>query len=618
PMAQPVSSPPPPLPTMEARPFGAAPMGMAYPAYPANAQPVSSATAVAPGGPDPMAPVGQLAATSPTSPTSPPTAPTAAAPAVKAPKRKRTRSNNNLSMVLAMAAVGMLLVAVVVMINRGQGRNSQNAVAKQGQPPAGSPKQATPNTPTQPATSAEVAIASNDNRTESTRPGPEGISPDAPEPKSPDMEMTPDPATAGGEPTTTPPAPASTPETPDPAPTPTTPDPTPPTPPTPEPPAPAPPATDDHATPQQVAALAGKLKSLRGQLSRLDFVAAERSLTDANAMPASANQVGQLNRLRTAFELLQQFQEGVDRSLAELKSLDELSYGGATISIVEIRPDELVIHSAGRNRTYSRRELPAFVGLVLADRVMPNEPQNQVIKGAYLALHPAQTPSVEAKARELLSAGIAGGVDAKDLLLLFDDKYEGASSPTAPAPESSPSPTVPAKAPTADEMKATQETLVKVREDLGKGNTAAASKRLDTIAIGTPRQLHTRDLLKTAVARLGELHSSIQGAIDELKPDDELNIPPDVTVKVVQVTQDKLRVELAGEPGTLDRTALPAALAVELAKRKLGDDGKSKVLTALYVNFHVRASATYRKQARQWLEEAGQDAELLDLFEEQE
>ena len=105
---------------------------------------------------------------------------------------------------------------------------------------------------------------------------------------------------------------------------------------------------------------------------------------------------------------------------------------------------------------------------------------------------------------------------------------------------------------------------------------------------------------------------------DELKPDDELNIPPDVTVKVVQVTQDKLRVELAGEPGTLDRTALPAALAVELAKRKLGDDGKSKVLTALYVNFHVRASATYRKQARQWLEEAGQDAELLDLFEEQE
>ncbi|MCA9178237.1 MAG: hypothetical protein KDB14_27420, partial [Planctomycetales bacterium] len=122
PMAQPVSSPPPPLPTMEARPFGAAPMGVAYPAYPANAaQPVSSATAVAPGGPDPMAPVGQLAATSPTSP---PTAPTAAAPAVKAPKRKRTRSNNNLSMVLAMAAVGMLLVAVVVMINRGQGRNS--------------------------------------------------------------------------------------------------------------------------------------------------------------------------------------------------------------------------------------------------------------------------------------------------------------------------------------------------------------------------------------------------------------------------------------------------------------------------------------------------------------
>ena len=110
---------------------------------------------------------------------------------------------------------------------------------------------------------------------------------------------------------------------------------------------------------------------------------------------------------------------------------------------------------------------------------------------------------------------------------------------------------------------------------------------------------------------LTDFYAAVDKALGELPPMAELTVPPATAVKILEVTADKLRVELAGAPRSYERSSLPAALAVVIAERGLPGDARSKMMTAVFVAVHPRAGATYRKQAKQWLEESG--GEIGDL-----
>ena len=613
PMATPVNAPPPP-PAPPQAPMGTVYQPTAY--APTNYTPAATPSTTSHSAlPDPMAPVGRPAAPAVESPAPAPAAASVPQNAARIARKQkhRKRAERSLPIYLAVGAIGMATLAGIVIALQGKS-NTPDTVAQAPQETGDAAQPPQPETQPTPdvvrrkqrAAASDVAVAAPNNPTESAKPArstdaeaigmagsantgednsPSMTTPDPDEPDEPEPKQDPQP-----EPETT------TPE-------PTTPDPTEPTEPA------------MAATAAEVAALNERMTEIRGLLTMGEVRRAQQQLTAT--VTGSPEQLQQWSRLQTAAELIGQFHEGIQRSLADLGSLSEIDIGPAKVVVVELRPDDIIIRANGQNRTYALKQMPWALAFGLTNNILPDsQPENKVVKAMYLAVHHQRNAQLAEQAHELLQEAIAGGADAEMLVDFIDDRYGDATATPPPTPPTPPAP--PATPATPAQAKAMQDLLDKVADDFGKHNLEAAAKRLAAAEPmpATPAQKTALTQLNKVATKLTSFHEAVEKAADGLKPDDEISISASVTAKILEVTQAKLRIALSEDVmHTIDRKQMPPALAVELAKRELGDSADGKVAAALFVRYHPSATKKYKEQARMWLEESGQDSDLLALFD---
>lgn len=209
----------------------------------------------------------------------------------------------------------------------------------------------------------------------------------------------------------------------------------------PEPPAPAAPAATSAPMPQPAPEPTPPpmpTPAERKELTRLAQTArlalGERNLDEADAMIAQALELARLPEHQQKLEALKQlayytreFWRAVDESLKGLSAVGELAINDTIISIVEARPNHLVIKVAGQVRRYSRNDMPGGLAMAVANHWLnQDEPATRAVKGALYAVEKKGDPG---KARELWQEAAQMGLDTSLLLSTLDETYDFTQTP---------------------------------------------------------------------------------------------------------------------------------------------------------------------------------------------
>ena len=172
------------------------------------------------------------------------------------------------------------------------------------------------------------------------------------------------------------------------------------------------------------AALKQALADARIALSERDLAGAQQHLNTAGANAQTPEEEAAVERLRTLRGHLEQFWEGIRKSVAELESGEELIIGDTRVAVVEASRERLIV-KAGVNRVFQIDEIPASLVRVLADRWFAKEPSSKVFLGAFLAVDPKGDRQ---RARRLWQEAGQAGLDVRGLLQELDEFGRGKPS----------------------------------------------------------------------------------------------------------------------------------------------------------------------------------------------
>jgi len=157
------------------------------------------------------------------------------------------------------------------------------------------------------------------------------------------------------------------------------------------------------------------LATARRAMSDGDIVAAmaQVELADLEAIDAAAAE--KVAETRAVLEYLRGFWRAADEGFLGLAAGNEFEFDGRTVVVVERTPQRLVIRSAGRNRGYERKQLPAKLALFLATRwLKPDDPNTPLFLAAF---HTFDADGDRAEARKLAEAARAANTPGAEALL---------------------------------------------------------------------------------------------------------------------------------------------------------------------------------------------------------
>jgi hypothetical protein len=215
---------------------------------------------------------------------------------------------------------------------------------------------------------------------------------------------------------------------PEPAPTPTTVT-------TPEPdPEPSPASAPEAPTPPTARELEELTKLAQTARTALE----ERNLDEADELIAKAEPLARLPEhqekiahLKQLAHFTREFWKAVDESLKTLSSMGELTVGETVVSVVESRPNHLVIKVAGQVKRYTRRDMPGGLAMAIAN-LWFNE-GDAAAKAARGALYAVEKKGDPGKARDLWQEAAQMGLDTTALLLTLDEDFDFRSAMTSPS-----------------------------------------------------------------------------------------------------------------------------------------------------------------------------------------
>lgn len=156
------------------------------------------------------------------------------------------------------------------------------------------------------------------------------------------------------------------------------------------------------------------LTEVRSLAAGRDVAGAKAALKKAETHKGDAKFDAEWNRLDELLNYVEQFWRMVERGAASLDAVEELEVGDQRVAVVEASGAKIVLRVAGQNKTYTPQNIPPKLAITFAERVMKkNEPVNQVIIGAFLAL---DGKGDRDKAREYWMTASKAGLDVKPLL----------------------------------------------------------------------------------------------------------------------------------------------------------------------------------------------------------
>jgi len=199
------------------------------------------------------------------------------------------------------------------------------------------------------------------------------------------------------------------------------------------------PLQDAPLSPAERQTLAESLEKARAALLQMDLEGAAEHLDKARPLARVAEHREWFSRLERLKNYLEQYQQAVQRALQKLSAGDNLEISSdLVIGIVERKPTELTVRIAGRNMTYSLKELPLRLGLALIENGMEAGPQLWAVKAAFQATHPRATEQHKQEAQQWWKQAAEGGEPTEDLERVFTDDYSQHKQPESGS--NSPSP----------------------------------------------------------------------------------------------------------------------------------------------------------------------------------
>lgn len=166
------------------------------------------------------------------------------------------------------------------------------------------------------------------------------------------------------------------------------------------------------------------LKLAKRAIKDLRMDVAEEQLEKAATLADGSTLVPLVERLDAISELNRKFWEAVDQGLEGLAG-EEIEVDGEPVMVVEVDSERLVIHRQGRNQRIARRRMPPRLALAVADRrLVTEDPVSHQIRGAFLAIHAADSQL----ARDAWKKAESLGADVQQLVESLDDRYDPPST----------------------------------------------------------------------------------------------------------------------------------------------------------------------------------------------
>jgi hypothetical protein len=185
---------------------------------------------------------------------------------------------------------------------------------------------------------------------------------------------------------------------------------------------PAPQAPPPAPTAEELAELGRLLTAAREALSELRVDAAKASLAKAEPLARMPEHKAKFERLQRMTDYVGRFREALAESVRKLEPASSITVGTSTqVGIVETFPDKIIVRAAGANRTYSFEELPVGLAVAIVDLELPESPESQLIKGAYVLVSKTATEINREKARSWWEGS---GAELGDLMTFLDDTYQ--------------------------------------------------------------------------------------------------------------------------------------------------------------------------------------------------
>ena len=181
-------------------------------------------------------------------------------------------------------------------------------------------------------------------------------------------------------------------------------------------------------SPEQTEKVQAALKRARQLLAERDPKGAAAAVKEAQQEAGEGPLLDTIEPTASLTHYVGEFWKAVQSAMPMLSG-SEITVGETAVFVIQGGPDRLLIRTAGQNREYNSKTLPAGLARKIAENWMDKSAASKVIVGAFLAVDPMMlSNSGRDKARRLWNEAAAAGADVTDLLKVLDE----------PAPEAKP------------------------------------------------------------------------------------------------------------------------------------------------------------------------------------
>ena len=201
------------------------------------------------------------------------------------------------------------------------------------------------------------------------------------------------------------------------------------TPPTETPATETPPAKTPLPDKQQLANLGQTLGMARAALGKggvksSERAAAKKHLKRAATLAQLPEHKDLVRRLTLLANYVDQFWVTLDRVVRGFQGGEELEYKDSIILVREKPNNELKIRYKVLNLSHRLNQLPPGIVMAIANHGFDEtQPVNQVLKGAFLVVHPTSSESMISDAQRWWEEAAKNGVEIGDLTKVIDDDY---------------------------------------------------------------------------------------------------------------------------------------------------------------------------------------------------
>ena len=162
----------------------------------------------------------------------------------------------------------------------------------------------------------------------------------------------------------------------------------------------------------------------KGGIKSSERASARKYLKRAATLAELPQHKDLVRRLTLLANYVEQFWATLDRVLRGFQGGEELSYRDSIILVREKPTDELKIRYKGLNLSHRLTQLPPGIVMAIANHGFDEaQPVNQVLKGAFLVVHPTSSESKIADARRWWEEAANSDVEIGDLVKVIDDDY---------------------------------------------------------------------------------------------------------------------------------------------------------------------------------------------------